>query len=245
MSESAPAVQQQFNGYNQKAVGTPMEKAEIRIDGEPNKNHGEILIKGSEIRIDGEPNKNHGEILIKGRAIMCGYYKKPLESSKTFSDDGSIRSGDLGRIDDNGCVYIVGRKKELLITRAGENVTPHVIEENIKSLGKGFIRDAIVMGDGELYLVALLTLERQDLNLNKLSDRWDKALNGQTDDIKEVVKNKTVLKIIDGIMMKANEIAVNNVYRIKKWAILDTIFTVEGGEITNTLKVKRNVTFDK
>jgi len=75
--------------------------------------------------------------------------KKLDETKNTFTSDGYIRTGDLGRINENGILFIVGRKKELLITKAGENVTPHVIEENIKSFGKGLIRDAIVVGDNE------------------------------------------------------------------------------------------------
>lgn len=143
---------------------------------------------------------------------MCGYYKKESENINTFSSEGQIKSGDFGRIDENGQVQIVGRKKELLITSAGENVTPHIIEENIKSFGKGFIRDAIVFGDGKKYLIALVTIERQDFDNNKLSDQWDKLLRGiDTSDKSLLVKNKIVRNTIDNIMIKANEVAVNNV----------------------------------
>ncbi len=175
-----------------------------------------------------------GELLLKGPQVMRGYYDDP-EATADVLKDGWLSTGDIAKIDD-GYVYIVDRKKEIIVTAGGKNIAPHPIENELK-LDK-YISQALVFGDRQPYLVALVTptLERLiDLahqeNLNYL-------------DLEDLVTNDRVHEIFEERIASVNA-KLPPYETIKKFVILPREFSVEGGELTPTLKLKRKVIIEK
>lgn len=176
-----------------------------------------------------------GELLVKGPQVMRGYYQNP-EATADVLKDGWFSTGDIATIDDDGYVYIVDRKKEIIVTAGGKNIAPHPIENELK-LDK-YISHAFVFGDRMPYLVALVTpaLERlielaQQENLNYL-DLEDLATN---DKVREVFEER----------IAAVNAKLPPYETIKKFVILPREFSVEGGELTPTQKLKRKVIIEK
>src|SRR5918995_1830075 len=154
---------------------------------------------GVEVKIAGD-----GEVLIKGPNIFQGYYKNE-DATKETLEDGWLHTGDLGRLDEDGFLYITGRKKDIIITAGGKNITPANLENGLKQ--NRWISQAVVVGDRRPYLIALITLDPEEAP----------ALAEQ----------------------------VGPVEQIKRFEILDHDLSQETGELTPTLKVKRNVVHEK
>jgi long-chain acyl-CoA synthetase len=176
-----------------------------------------------------------GEILIGGPHVFAGYYKDAGATQQALTEDGWLRSGDLGAIDEDGFVSITGRKKDVLITSSGKNITPVNIESELRD--SRYITEAVVYGDNRPYLVAMLTLDR-DASL-KLAERVGIATDPVTIAADPVV-HAELQKEVDRVNQKFARIE-----QIKRFAILGHDLTQADGELTPTLKVKRSVVYDK
>jgi len=167
-----------------------------------------------EIKLDSD-----GEILIRSDSIFAGYYKDPEATAAVLSDDGWFRSGDVGEIDAEGFLKITDRKKDLIITAGGKNIAPQNLENALKS--SRFISQAIVVGDRRPYVTALLTLDEAEV-----------ASSGRDPQ-----------GIAQEIVDEVNRDRVR-VEQIKKFAIVPREFSLEEGEVTPTLKLRRRVIHD-
>src|SRR5579862_145316 len=176
-----------------------------------------------------------GEILIRGPHVFKGYFGNPEATDETLTEDGWLRSGDLGSIDAQGFVRITGRKKDLIITSSGKNITPVNIESQLRD--SRYINEAVVFGDRRPYLVAMLTLDRDEaVSLAKrLGIDPDPATVASDPGV-----HVEVQKEVDAVNAKLARIE-----QIKRFAILDHDLTQADGEMTPTLKVKRGFVYDK
>jgi long-chain acyl-CoA synthetase len=157
-----------------------------------------------------------GEILTRGDTIFAGYYKDPEATAAAFTEDGWFRTGDVGEIDADGFVKITDRKKDLIITAGGKNIAPQNLENALKA--SRFISQAIVIGDRRPYVVALITLDQQEIA-------------GSGRDPQELVQ-----EIVDDV----NRDRVR-VEQIKRFEIVPRDFSQEEGEVTPTMKLRRRV----
>ncbi len=174
-----------------------------------------------------------GELLIKGPQVMKGYYHNQKATDETF-ENGWLLTGDIARIDDEGFVYIVDRKKEIIVTSGGKNIAPQPLENELR-LDK-YISQAMVFGDRKPYLVALLTP-----NVERLVDLGrDEKLNYI--DMEELVNNKRIQEIYADRIKELNK-TLPPYETIKKFVLLPRDFSIEGGELTPTLKLKRKKIF--
>ncbi len=169
------------------------------------------------------------EILLKGPNVFMGYFKDP-EATAADLRDGWLHSGDLGKMDEDGYVTIVGRKKEIIITSGGKNIAPKNIEAALKDID--LIAQAVVIGEQRRYITALLTLDEE----HAAQFAREHGLEGQT------LHDNAV--VIDYVQMQIDE-KVNSLFarveQVRKFTILPRDFTVEDGELTPTLKIKRRV----
>ncbi|HSE05101.1 MAG TPA: long-chain fatty acid--CoA ligase [Methylomirabilota bacterium] len=177
-----------------------------------------------------------GEILGRGPNIAKGYFKKPEATAEVFLPDGWFATGDIGRLDGDGFLYITDRKKDLIVTAGGMNIAPQNIENLLK--GDPFISQAMVHGDKRPYPVALLTLNPEELA------KFAKDEGILDTDPASLARNPKVLERVSRIVEARNG-ELQSYAKIKKFAILPSDFTVENGLLTPTLKVKRKVITDK
>src|SRR6266508_388620 len=185
--------------------------------------------EGCEIRI-----AEDGEILVRGPNIFQGYYKNP-EATKQTPEDGWLHTGDIGELDEDGYLSITGRKKYIIITAGGKNITPANLEAEIKQ--NQYVSQCVVIGDRRPYLVALIKLEMEECA--KLCEE-----KGWPADPAELRKNDGMRAIIQEHLDVINE-KFARVEQVKKFEILPHDLSQETGELTPTLKVKRNVVADK
>ena len=176
-----------------------------------------------------------GELLIRGPIVMQGYYKN-AEATRETIEDGWLKTGDIATIDKDGFVYIVDRKKELIVTAGGKNIAPQPIENDLR-LDK-YISQAIVFGDRKPYLVALVTPD-----IERLLD-FTKEEKIEYLDIDELVKNDKVKALFDARIATINK-QLPPYKTIKHFALIATDFSIEGGELTPTLKLKRKEIYKK
>ena len=170
-----------------------------------------------------------GELLIRGPQVMKGYYHNQKATDETF-ENGWLLTGDIARIDEEGFVYIVDRKKEIIVTSGGKNIAPQPLENELR-LDK-YISQAMVFGDRKPYLVALLTP-----NIERLVDLGrDEKLNYI--DMEELVNTDRVREIYTERIKELNK-TLPPYETIKKFVLLPRDFSIEGGELTPTLKLKR------
>ena len=160
-----------------------------------------------------------------------------------IDDEGWLHSGDKGIMTATGMVKITGRYKELLIGAGGENVAPVPIENAVKLAGQDFISNVMMFGDRKPFLAAMVTLKAKGANgYVRGTDELDCVFPGTTvTTIAEAMKDKTVIAQVQAAIVKGNEVAPNNASTIKKFTILPYDFSVEGEELTSTLKLKRSV----
>jgi long-chain acyl-CoA synthetase len=172
-------------------VGRPVENAEIRL-------------------------AEDGEILIHSDSVFAGYYKDPEATAAALTDDGWLRTGDVGELDDEGFLRITDRKKDLIITAGGKNISPQNLENALKA--SRFVSQALVVGDRRPYVTALVTLDEAEL-----------ASSGED-------PQKLVQALIDDVNRDRTRVE-----QIKRFVILPRDFSQEEGEVTPTLKLRRRV----
>ena len=176
-----------------------------------------------------------GELLIKGANIFQGYYKDAEKSFGTI-EDGWLHTGDLATIDEDGYVSIVGRKKDIIITAGGKNITPALIENDLKQ--SRWISQAVMHGDRRPYPVVLITLDPEEI------PALAQELGIEETDPAKLAEHPKVRERIQEIVDQVNS-NYAQVEQVKKFAILDHDLSQETGELTPTLKVKRNVVNEK
>ncbi|OZC59212.1 long-chain fatty acid--CoA ligase [Rhodococcus sp. 06-470-2] len=184
--------------------------------------------------IDGHSVKvaEDGELLLKGPVVFSGYWHNEKATAEAIVD-GWFHTGDLGTIDQEGYVSITGRKKEIIVTAGGKNVAPAVLEDALRA--NAIISQCLVVGDAKPFIGALITLDPEAL------PGWLER-HGLSADISfsELSKNADLVAEIDKAVAEANK-KVSNPEQIKKYTILENDFTVETGELTPTMKLKRNI----
>ena len=173
-----------------------------------------------------------GEVLLKGPNIFQEYYKNP-DATAEAKEAEWLHTGDLGRLDDDGFLYITGRKKDIIITAGGKNITPANLENGLKQ--NRWISQAVVVGDKRPYLVALVTLDPEEAPAFAAEHGLPVETLHESEEMRAEVQ-----KAIDDVNSH-----VGRVEQIKKFAILDHDLSQETGELTPTLKVKRNVVNEK
>jgi long-chain acyl-CoA synthetase len=186
--------------------------------------------KGVEIRIGDD-----GEVLIKGPNIFQGYYKND-DATKETLEDGWLHTGDLGRLDEDGFLYITGRKKDIIITAGGKNITPANLENGLKQ--NRWISQAVVIGDRRPYLIALITLDPEE------AAALAEQVGAEDASLPALAQNEAVRAEVQKAVDEVNS-HVGPVEQIKRFEILDHDLSQETGELTPTLKVKRNVVHEK
>ena len=175
-----------------------------------------------------------GEILVKGPNIFQGYYKNPEATAETLVD-GWLHTGDIGEIDSEGYIKITGRKKDIIITAGGKNITPANLEAEIKQ--HPLVSQCVVIGDRRPYLVALVTLDPEE------AAAFGKE-HGLPADPEALASNDQIRAALEAHLEKVNS-KFARVEQVKKIEILPHDLSQEGGELTPTMKVKRNIVTDK
>ncbi len=188
------------------------------------------IFPGSDVRLgDGD------EIQIKGPGVMDGYHNLPEETEKSLTEDGWLRTGDKGEVDADGFLRITGRIKELFKTSGGKYIAPPAIESKFKAICP-YASQFVVFGNERNFVVALITLDP-----DALTD-WAKE-NSVSGDYAEIVASEACQKMVTGYVEELNG-RLNRWETIKKWKLLDHDLSVESGELTPSMKVKRNVVED-
>ncbi len=186
-------------------------------------------LPGVEVRIAGD-----GEVLIKGANIFQGYYKND-DASFGAIEDGWLHTGDLGSLDEDGFLSITGRKKDIIITAGGKNLTPANFENDMKQ--SRWVSQCVMHGDRRPFPVALITLDEEEIV------PWAQQ-QGLPAGVSELAEHPRVRELIQAEVDRANK-KYAQVEQVKKFVILDHDLTQETGELTPTLKVKRNVVNEK
>jgi len=211
LTETSPAITlSSLDVVRFDSVGKPLQETEVRL-------------------------AEDGELYVKGPQVMRQYYKNDEATRETIVD-GWFKTGDIATIDEQGYIYIVDRKKEIIVTAGGKNIAPQPIENELK-LDK-YISQAYVYGDRKPYLVALLTP-----NIERLID-LGRELEINYIDIEELVTNEKVMEVYTR-RMEALNAGLPPYKTIKRFALLPRDFTIDGGELTPTLKLKRKEIYDK
>jgi long-chain acyl-CoA synthetase len=174
-----------------------------------------------------------GELLVKGSMVFRGYWNNPTATKEAIDEDGWFHTGDIGEIDDDGYVSITGRKKELIVTANGKNVAPAVLEDRARA--HWLIDQVMVVGDRQPFIAALVTIDPEAF------PQWLSQAGRPADSkLADLVDDPQLHDTVQAAITEANK-AVSNAEAIKKFVILPEDWTEAGGQLTPSLKVKRNV----
>jgi long-chain acyl-CoA synthetase len=176
------------------------------------------------------------ELLIRGGVITQGYYKLPDDTRETFDPEGWLHSGDLARIDEDGYVWIIGRKKEIIITAGGKNIAPAKLETVLGN--HPLISKACMVGDGRKFISMIIALDGEE------APGWAAANGIDFHDLASFSELPQVRDEVERAIKEANR-DVSPVEQIKKWVIVPDDWTPDSGEVTPSLKLKRKVVLDK
>ena len=211
LTETAPVVSvNRLNAYKFGSCGLPLSNVSVKL-------------------------AQDGELLVKGDSIMKGYHNLPQDTARAFTEDGYFRTGDFARIDDEGFIYIIGRKKNIIVLSTGKNVQPEEIETALDA--SPYISQALVVGDGRKMVTALIVPEfdmfvpSEDEGLRVSQEEGNKGEKAVTDKMRAVIAEELARLLAD---FPDHE-------QIKKFTLLNKPFTVEADELTPTLKLKRKI----
>jgi long-chain acyl-CoA synthetase len=186
-------------------------------------------LPGFELRLDED-----GELLMRSETIFAGYHRDPGATAEVLLEGGWLRSGDIAEIDEDGFVRITDRKKDIIVTAGGKNVTPQNIENELKA--SRYVSQAVVVGDRRPYVTALVTLDAAEL------DKWADAHGVTLDTAAQATDARVIAlvqEIVDGVNAERSPFE-----QLKRFAILPRDFTIEHGEVTPTLKLRRRVVLE-
>jgi long-chain acyl-CoA synthetase len=172
-----------------------------------------------------------GELLFRGGQVFAGYWHNDVATAEAKDANGWFHTGDVGEIDDEGFVRITGRKKEILVTAGGKNVAPAVLEDRIRA--HPLVDQCIVVGDGQPFIGALVTIDSETLPM------WAEE-HGRSSNVADLVDDPDLRAEVEAAVEEANK-AVSKAESIRRFAILDSEWTEEGGQLTPSLKLKRGV----
>ena len=201
----------------------PPDKIKIGTVGPP--------IPGVEVKI-----ADDGEVLVRGGNVGPGYYKQPEATAELIDSEGWMHSGDIGEFDADGYLRITDRKKDLIITAAGKNIAPQVLENMLKY--SPWISQAVVIGDRRAYLTALLTLDQE--KVTQFAEQKSIAHK----DFAELTHHPDIQQLVDNAVAEVNA-QLARVEQIKKWIVLERDFAQEHDEMTPTMKVRRKAIVEK
>jgi long-chain-fatty-acid--CoA ligase ACSBG len=215
--------------------------------------HAGMPLSGTHIKIANPDENGQGEIQIYGRHIMMGYLKNETATKECIDEHGYFKSGDLGRLDEGKWLKITGRIKELIIGAGGENVAPVPIEDAFKKYCPA-CSNIMIVGEQRRFMSALITFKVEidmktgipSTELTKDAAKFLKDASGvdvKTSD--EACKNQKVFECIQKCVNETNKTLVSRAAHIKKFALISTDFSLPGGELTPTMKLKRKITEKK
>lgn len=207
-------------------------------------------IPGCTTKLQNPDEEGNGEICLWGRHVFMGYLNMPDKTEEALDADGWLRSGDLGKRDESGFLFITGRIKELIITAGGENIPPVPIEDAVKE-HVPLISNAMLIGDKRKFLSMLLTIKCQvnaetgapEDELTPEVIELCSKLGSSATRVSEMAggRDRAIQAAIQDGINRVNEKATSNAQRIQKWLILDRDFSITGGELGPTMKLKRPV----
>lgn len=177
-----------------------------------------------------------GEILVKGPQVFKGYWNMPEATKEAFTEDGWFKTGDIGEFDQEGFLAITDRKKELFVTSGGKNIAPHPIELSLTV--KPYIEQVCLVGDARKYITTLIVPDFPEVK------RFAKANNIPFDSDKELIDRPEIQKLFGKQVGEVNG-TLPRYEQIKYFKVLDKTFSVETGELTPTLKLKRRIILEK
>jgi long-chain acyl-CoA synthetase len=183
-------------------------------------------LPGTSVRV-----ADDGELLFQGGQVFAGYWQDEPATAEVLERDGWFHTGDIGEIDDEGFVRITGRKKEILVTAGGKNVAPAVLEDRLRA--HALVDQCMVVGDGRPFIAALVTLDEEALTA------WATAHDKPTK-VADLVDDADLRTELDEAVEDANK-AVSRAESIRRYAVLPVAWTEEGGQLTPSLKLKRDV----
>jgi long-chain acyl-CoA synthetase len=183
-------------------------------------------IPGNSVKI-----ADDGEVLISGPIVMRGYWQNDAANQEVF-DGKWFKSGDLGRLDDDGFLYITGRKKEIIVTAGGKNVAPAVLEDRLRA--HPLVSQCMVVGDNQPFIASLITIDQDMLK------GWIAANNKTGATVETLLNDPDLIAVIQTAVDEANK-AVSKAESIRKFTILPKDFTIAGGQLTAKLSLKRHV----
>ncbi|ANW65468.1 long-chain fatty acid--CoA ligase [Mycobacterium sp. djl-10] len=189
------------------------------------------LVPGNSMRI-----ADDGELMVRGGVVFAGYWRND-EATAAAITDGWFHTGDLGEVDADGFLKIVGRKKEIIVTAGGKNVAPAVLEDQLRA--HPLISQAMAVGDAQPFIGALITIDPEAFEGWKQRNHKD---SGAT--VADLATDPDLVAEVDGAVRQANT-AVSHAEQIRKFRILGVDFTEDTGELTPTMKVKRKVVAEK
>jgi long-chain-fatty-acid--CoA ligase ACSBG len=208
-------------------------------------NSAGVVLPGTDVRIVNPDKDGVGEICFRGRHRFMGYYKNEAATLETIDSEGFIHSGDQGYLNKNGNLLITGRLKELIVTAGGENVAPVPIEDALKEICK-ILSTIFILGDDKKYLAALLTLKTdQDGHLTKEVKDFIKEMGSEATSTVEAINCDKIKFYIQKSIDEINKKAISRAQLIRKWTILPNEFSIDGGELTPTQKIKRKFVSQK
>jgi long-chain acyl-CoA synthetase len=177
-----------------------------------------------------------GEILVRGPSVFCGYLGRPEATAETVDADGWLHTGDIGAVDDDGYLAITGRKKEIIITSGGKNLSPEKIENALKT--SPYVKEAIAIGDQRKFISALIQIE-----YDNVAD-WATRRGIEHTSFADLVATPEVVSLIEGEVRRANDLLAR-VEQVRKFRLLDKELHQDDGELTATQKVRRRFVTEK
>lgn len=188
-------------------------------------------IPGVEVKI-----AEDGEILTRGPHVMKGYFRRPEATQAAIDPDGWFHTGDIGYLDEDGFLYITDRKKDILVTAGGKNIAPQKIENLLKQ--SPWIEEVMVVGDGKPYPAALIVPNRDRLVA------WAREKGLPVEPYEELLRQAAVIQLYEQILQDL-QTPLARFEQVKRFVLLPQPFTIEAGELTPTLKVRRRVVMEK